>query len=158
MLFLVEKTDSLAKQDKIAGYERALFSANHTLSSSCIAEINLYQSRDTISLNIQKSITRYLPTAIIAGGNRLTMFLLKALRELGKDCPRDISIIGFDDMPFCEVTSPPLTTIRVFKKEMGQEAVRRLLSKANASAGSPCMKIELCTEFVERSSVRNRSR
>ena len=62
VLFLVEKTDSLAKQDKIAGYERALLSANHTLSSSCIAEINLYQSSDTISLNIQKSITRYLPT------------------------------------------------------------------------------------------------
>lgn len=102
MLFLVEKTDSLAKQDKIAGYERALLSANHTLSSSCIAEINLYQSSDTISLNIQKSITRYLPTAIIAGGNRLTMFLLKALRELGKDCR---AIFPSSDLTICSGAS-----------------------------------------------------
>ena len=85
VLFLVEKTDSLAKQEKIAGYEKALLCANRTLSNSCIAEISLYQSYDLISLNIQKSISRYLPTAIVTGGNRLTMFLLKALRELGKD-------------------------------------------------------------------------
>lgn len=39
------------------------------------------------------------------------MFLLKALRELGKDCPRDISIIGFDDMLWCELTAPPLSCI-----------------------------------------------
>ena len=131
VLFLVEKTDSLAKQDKIAGYERALFSANHTLSSSCIAEINLYQSSDTISLNIQKSITRYLPTAIIAGGNRLTMFLLKALRELGKDCPRDISIIGFDDMLWCELTAPPISCIHRDIDQMAELASQALFDEIN---------------------------
>ena len=133
VLFLVEKTDSLAKQDKIAGYERALLSANHTLSSSCIAEINLYQSSDTISLNIQKSITRYLPTAIIAGGNRLTMFLLKALRELGKDCPRDISIIGFDDMLWCELTAPPLSCIHRDIDQMAELASQALLTRSTTS-------------------------
>lgn len=84
MLFLVEKTDSLAKQDKIAGYERRFSPPTIPWSSSCIAEINLYQSSDTISLNIQKSITRYLPTAITPAGNRLTMFLLKAAAGAGK--------------------------------------------------------------------------
>ena len=137
VLFLVEKTDSLAKQDKIAGYERALLSANHTLSSSCIAEINLYQSSDTISLNIQKSITRYLPTAIIAGGNRLTMFLLKALRELGKDCPRDISIIGFDDMLWCELTAPPLSCIHRDIDQMAELASQALFDEINHLSGAP---------------------
>ena len=137
VLFLVEKTDSLAKQEKIAGYEKALLCANRTLSSSCIAEISLYQSYDLISLNIQKSISRYLPTAIITGGNRLTMLLLKALRELGKDCPRDISIIGFDDMLWCELTAPPLSCIHRDMSQMAELASQALFDRINHLPASP---------------------
>ena len=137
VLFLVEKADSLAKQEKIDGYEKALLCANRTLSSSCIAEISLYQSYDLISLNIQKSISRYLPTAIITGGNRLTMFLLKALRELGKDCPRDMSIIGFDDMLWCELTAPPLSCIHRDIRQMAELASQALFDRINHLPASP---------------------
>lgn len=137
VLFLVEKTDSLAKQEKITGYEKALLCANRTLSSSCVAEISLYQPYDVISLNIQKSINRYLPTAIVTGGNRLTMFLLKALRELGKDCPRDISIIGFDDMLWCELTAPPLSCIHRDICQMAELASQALFDRINHLPASP---------------------
>ena len=137
VLFLVEKTDSLAQHDKIAGYEKALQCTNRAPGNSCIAEINLYQTNDMISLNIQKSINRYLPTAIITGGNRLTMFLLKALRELGKDCPRDISIIGFDDMLWCELTAPPLSCIHRDISQMAAMSSQALFDTINHLPSSP---------------------
>ena len=137
VLFLVEKTDSLAQHDKIAGYEKALQCTNRVPGSSCIAEINLYQTNDMISLNIQKSINRYLPTAIVTGGNRLTMFLLKTLRELGKDCPRDISIIGFDDMLWCELTAPPLSCIHRDISQMAAMSSQALFDTINHLPSSP---------------------
>jgi LacI family transcriptional regulator len=64
-----------------------------------------------------------------------------------------VSIIGFDDLPFCEIVSPRLSTIRVSKQEMGQVAVRRVMEIAQDPEGSK-LKIQLCTQFVERDSVR----
>lgn len=36
-------------------------------------------------------------------------------------------MVGFDDLPFCAISSPPLTTIKVYNREMGSAAVRRLM-------------------------------
>lgn len=49
---------------------------------------------------------------------------MKAMQDNGIRVPDDVSIIGFDDLPFCSITTPGLTTIRVFKQEMGRTAVR----------------------------------
>lgn len=94
-----------------------------------------------------------LPTAYFADNDIIAFGAMKALQECGYRIPDDISIIGFDDMPFCTVTSPALTTIRVFKKEMGRMAVRRLLEKMS-SKSRVYSKIQIGTEFIERESVR----
>ena len=78
---------------------------------------------------------------------------LQFLLEHGYHIPKDISVIGFDDMPFCEIASPPLTTIKVFKQEMGALAVRRLVSIIK-SGNNIKTKTQICTEFVERESTR----
>lgn len=64
----------------------------------------------------------------------------------------DISVASFDDLPFCEISSPRLTTIKVFKYEMGQIAVRRLI-EVMKDGGKINTKTQVCTEFVERDSV-----
>lgn len=48
---------------------------------------------------------------------------MKALQEMGYRIPEDVSIVGFDDLTFSEISSPPLTTLRVEKREMGKMAV-----------------------------------
>ena len=78
---------------------------------------------------------------------------MKALKECKYRIPEDVSVVGFDNMPFCDITSPPLTTINVQKREMGEAAVRRVLEKMENRADSP-MKLQLLTSFCERSSVR----
>lgn len=94
-----------------------------------------------------------LPTAFIADNDMIALGAMKALAEYGVRIPEDVSIIGFDDLPFSAIASPPLTTLRVPKQEMGRIATRRLIqlikNREDASA-----KIEVSTQFVERGSVK----
>ena len=52
---------------------------------------------------------------------------------MGYRIPEDVSIVGFDDLTFSEISSPPLTTLRVEKREMGKMAVRRLVELIDGS-------------------------
>ena len=94
-----------------------------------------------------------LPTAFFAENDIIALGAMKALQEFGYRIPEDISIIGFDDLPFCEITTPRLSTIRVSKQEMGITAVRRIDEIIKKPMRST-LKLEICAEFVERESVR----
>ncbi|MFA9377783.1 MAG: LacI family DNA-binding transcriptional regulator [Lachnotalea sp.] len=94
-----------------------------------------------------------LPTAFFADNDMIALGAMKALQESGYSIPEDVSIIGFDDIPFCEISSPRLTSLRVPKQEMGQIAVRRIMDMIN-NTSTVKIKTQVCTEFVERDSVR----
>ena len=79
---------------------------------------------------------------------------MRALKEKGYKIPEDISIIGIDDIPMCELTDPPLTTMHVPKHQMGVQAVKRLLEKINRNSRE-VLTIEIFTFLVERQSIRN---
>lgn len=100
---------------------------------------------------------RELPTAFFADNDVIALGAMKALNEKGIRIPEDVSMIGFDDLPFCEISSPRLTTIRVSKQEMGQIAVRRM-KELIVSGGGAKQKIQVCTQFMERDSVRDLTR
>lgn len=95
-----------------------------------------------------------LPTAFVADNDMIALGAMKALQEKGYRIPEDISIIGFDDLPFCEITSPRLTSVRVPKQEMGMLAVREIINIIKMK-DSLRTKVQVCTEFIERDSVKN---
>lgn len=94
-----------------------------------------------------------LPTAFFADNDMIALGAMKALQENGYRIPQDVSLVGFDDLPFSEIVSPRLTTIRVSKPEMGATAVRKMHEIINRT-GTAKTKIEVCTDFVERDSVQ----
>ena len=57
------------------------------------------------------------------------------MKQNGYQVPGDVSVVGFDDLPFCAISSPPLTTIKVYNREMGRAAVRRLVELAKHGGG-----------------------
>lgn len=75
----------------------------------------------------------------------------RALKEAGYQIPRDIAVIGFDNMPICTYIEPALTTIHVPKQYMGRIAVHRLHELISTPDNQP-VKIEISTKLIKRKS------
>jgi DNA-binding LacI/PurR family transcriptional regulator len=60
-------------------------------------------------------------TAVLCGNDDLALGVLHALREAGRDVPRDVSVIGFDDTPAAPFYPPPLTTVRLDFVGLGRD-------------------------------------
>ncbi|WP_028278931.1 LacI family DNA-binding transcriptional regulator [Arthrobacter sp. H5] len=65
-------------------------------------------------------------TGVLAFNDLVAMGLLSGLHERGVRVPQDISVTGFDDIPFAEYTTPPLTTAAVPITEVGEQAWHRM--------------------------------
>lgn len=70
------------------------------------------------------------PTAIIAANDLTAIGALRALHKHGLSAPRDMSIVGFDDIELCELFDPPMTTIRLPRHEMAERFATALESSA----------------------------
>jgi LacI family transcriptional regulator, galactose operon repressor len=91
-------------------------------------------------------------TAIVGGNDLIALGCYTALAERGLCCPRDISVTGFNDMPFLDKQLPALTTVRIPHYDLGFEAARLLLERI-ASPDSPAKRVVLPVKVVERDSV-----
>ncbi len=72
------------------------------------------------------------PDAVFAANDAMAIGGMQFLKQQGVRIPEDIALIGFDDIDTCRVMDPPLSSIRVFKEEMGRIAVQRLVDMITA--------------------------
>lgn len=91
------------------------------------------------------------PTAIFAANDAMAVGVIKAATARGLSVPKDLALIGFDNITLAEHISPPLTTIRIFKEQIGQLAARRIIDLIADSASVPVETI-VSTELVVRGS------
>lgn len=94
------------------------------------------------------------PTAIFAANDLTAIGAMEAIREHQLSIPKDISIIGFDDIPQAVITYPKLTTMRQSLPQMGQVAVQLLLEQIE-NPERPAKRITLPTRLIERESCRD---
>lgn len=90
------------------------------------------------SLYLSECMEKHLPrlldmgmTAIICCHDQMANSAIFQCQQMGYHIPEDISIIGFDDLPFCAYTSPPLTTVRQNRIQLGKSAYYALDSLMN---------------------------
>ena len=115
-------------KERYEGYQRAL--SEHTLSVSQdfvrIADAKQHGGYlNTLDLLTQQPCV----TALFVANNLMTLGALDAIRERGLKIPDDISIIGFDDMPWANLLQPPLTAIAQPTYELGRRAAELLLGR-----------------------------
>jgi LacI family transcriptional regulator len=132
------------------GYSRAM--AHHGLTSA-VWEANSYTREAGAD-----ATTRILDTvgeinSIVAANDLLALGALDSLKKRGLRCPEDISIVGHNDMPFMDVVSPPLTTVRIEHREMGRRAGRMLIDAIKTGA-SNIGHVVLCPELIVRNSTQ----
>jgi LacI family transcriptional regulator len=91
-------------------------------------------------------------TAVVAANDMLAIGCYAALDELGLRCPEDISVIGFNDMPFIDRLRPPLSSVRFPHYQLGTEAATLLVERIEVKDG-PVKMLFLAPELVVRGST-----
>jgi LacI family repressor for deo operon, udp, cdd, tsx, nupC, and nupG len=94
------------------------------------------------------------PTAIFAANDEGAIGFLSALRRHGLDCPRDVSIVGFDDLEIAAHSHPPLTTMRQPREALGRIAAGALIDIIEGQARSRVpTHMVLSSELIVRAST-----
>jgi DNA-binding LacI/PurR family transcriptional regulator len=95
---------------------------------------------------------RERPTAVAVINDIVAFGMLRGFHRMRIKIPEDISIIGFDDSVFCEMSYPALTTVKVQSEQMGRMAAMLLLNDISGTSHNPVgLSLEPC--IVERDSV-----
>jgi LacI family transcriptional regulator len=89
------------------------------------------------------------PTAVFAGSDMQALGVLRAARDLGIRVPEDLSVVGYDDLPLAQWTTPALTTVRQPLEEMGSAAARMLFELADQQTPLST-RLNLGTDLVVR--------
>ncbi|MGY2081015.1 LacI family DNA-binding transcriptional regulator [Modestobacter sp. SYSU DS0657] len=92
------------------------------------------------------------PTAIFAGSDEQAFGVMEAARQARLSVPRDLSVVGFDDLPMARWSSPPLTTVRQPLADMGRMA-GRVLTDLITGGELATQRVELATHLVTRAST-----
>ena len=93
-----------------------------------------------------------LETAVVAGNDLLALGVYHSLRSHGLRCPEDVSVVGFNDMPFAGDFQPAMTTVRTPHFDLGAESARVLLDRI-AESGLPAIRVVLPVELIIRAST-----
>lgn len=93
------------------------------------------------------------PTAILAADDTMAIGALSAAADVGRVVPRDVSIIGFDDIKIAAFLRPALTTVRQPVEQIGREAVALLVEQIRKdSAPDPLPRVLIEPELIVRDS------
>jgi len=92
-------------------------------------------------------------SAIVCGNDFIAIGVMRALHEFGYRVPEDVSVIGFDDIPWARFSIPRLATIRQPVQALGTQA-SALLIRRIAGDDSPLVNMSLATELLPRGSLR----
>jgi LacI family transcriptional regulator len=100
----------------------------------------------------QLQALKRLPDAVFAANDMMAIGCLFALGEGGLQVPRDLALVGFDDIPTARFITPPLTTVRVRMTEMGSQALECLAFQIENPGATRTSTQVLQTELVVRRS------
>jgi DNA-binding LacI/PurR family transcriptional regulator len=138
-------------QERLAGFKRAVRGAKITLKPEYVQRTTFDREGGHVKTRLLLNLVPR-PTAIFAANDMIALGALRAVREAGLRCPEDISILGFDDLEFAEMTNPSLSSVRQSGYQLGATAAGILLARVAGESG-PTRHEVLKTELRIRDSV-----
>ncbi|MGE5584581.1 MAG: LacI family DNA-binding transcriptional regulator [Bacillota bacterium] len=143
-------TPSAISEGRFLGYKQALSDHGLPLDPRLVAGGNFTEDGGRIAM---KRILEASPdiTAVFAASDLMAIGAMKALREAGRRVPRDVAVVGFDDIEAASYVRPTLSTVKQQGEVMGRSAAREALKLISNPSRKP-KRIVLPTELVVRES------
>jgi LacI family transcriptional regulator len=137
-----------------AGFREAMGYFSLPVQEKCIVSVD--PAFDGSCRDMGKYLGRNnpLPTAFFCMNDVIAYGVIRALRANGTDVPGGVSVIGFDDLPSSSLSDPPLTTIRVSTRQIGERALEKLAERIAGLSGHVTENILISGKLVTRGSVR----
>jgi len=133
---------------RLEGYKKALKKYGIPFDDALVSfgDIDVKDGYERTKQMLEKDLDF---TAIFAYNDMMAFGSMQAIKEKGLRIPENIGLVGYDDIPFCSLMDPALTTIRLNKQELGIESVKLLLYRINGSR-KKVKKIMLDVELIRR--------
>lgn len=132
---LVVDTDWTSDAGRVEGYRNAHDGAGVAIDDRLIIRVPV--NTPDPERQIERLFAYEPPTAIFAANNLLAEQAWRVLRKRSLQLPRDVSLVGFDDVPWMEMVDPPITVVDQPTVEMGHCAARLLLERLAEPAAPP---------------------
>ena len=140
-----------AAQDRLEGYRQALQTHAISVDDDLISEGDFSERSGVMGM---EALLPAAPTAVFVASDSMAIGALKALRDRGKQVPKDMALVGYDDIPLASLVEPGLTTVRQPIEHMGSMAAELLLNLLDnpTDEKAPAHRIILPAELVIRAS------
>lgn len=133
--------------DRYLGYYKALLEAGLELKEEYRLD-DRNEKGEIMDLVLPKK----LPTAFVCNNDHIAYLLIRQLKKINIQVPNEISVVGFDDVIYSGISDPPITTMRVTRKYMAEQAIKLLLRRIqNPSAETRNITVDC--KLIERESV-----
>lgn len=143
-------------EEREEGFRKAMAEYGLSVEEKYCVSLDPTLSGAQISMKEYLKNNPELPTVYVAVNDIIALGAIKALKDQEYKVPEDVSVIGFDNMPFGTISSPALTTFDVLKEEIGQTAAQMLIMQSEGI--SMPAKVEVLTQLIERESVKDLTR
>jgi LacI family transcriptional regulator len=93
------------------------------------------------------------PTALLCTNDLMAFGALRTAHQRGLDVPKEFSIIGFDNLPVCDMVTPPLSSVDIPRREIASQAFRILVKAAETKSGRKLPTPTIKTRLILRGST-----
>jgi LacI family transcriptional regulator len=145
---------STSARERLAGYKSALVHRGYRVQKGLMAKGDFTPRSGYLSA--KTLMDKAHPTAIFAANDQMAIGAIHAANERGLRVPADISVVGFDNIPFGSYFDPPLTTVEVPMYHVGAAAMEMLVNLISENNGEKLRSFG--TALIVRSSTTKKVR
>ncbi|WP_138732535.1 LacI family DNA-binding transcriptional regulator [Modestobacter excelsi] len=143
-------------RDRVAGFKRAMGNAGKVADDRLIHAIPFRGDAGGDAVSALLALPNR-PTGLIVGNTAQVRSALRRVKQMAVDVPGELSLVVFDDNPWTELVSPPLTVVRQPIDMLAMHSVDLAVGRLRGSLPEPPRRIRVEAEFVQRSSSAPRS-
>jgi len=142
---------TLSTEERVMGYRQALFDSGIPFKPALFGRAEGCTAPAGYKVMKRQLQVSPRPTAVFGVTDEIAVGAIQCAKAHGVRVPKDLSVVGVNDLDIAQMCDPPLTTIRIFREEMGRVAVGRLMDLIQQPEGRP-KRIDVLCELVVRQS------